>query len=408
MDLDSRAEPASHKSELHPASTVITPVSRRRGPQDGGNKPPAARSACFDPTGDIEVKEEDRQETIHPAPPSTVAFVNRHGQESATALVTGAAVKVEQGPNVSYKTNRVLHGSRDRVASFLWHYACSHCDRTFSTPDTLLAHMRDVDKNGRWYTCSSCNRGFATADPFKAHLAEFSTHMRVGAEKDVELSHGTEKRPETQPAPSVPPNSSSNLTRRRKSYCSTCDQTYKSIDHLMKHRRRYHKSAPFKCMTCSKDFPAGVNLKYHLLEHPDHMQVVLEVVVPETVAASLSSVITTTARSKPEKGTANAVIELSSDSDSDADAALGLKARQTMTLGGEAEIRVSKVRSFALDCRILVDTPVFFPATSAGRCKLWSSSKQEPEGVSLMSTLTPTAVRCSCCRLAVFRRRRWM
>lgn len=281
------------------------------------------------------------------------------------AISNDAAISnSEDDIGLSDKTTISVQVSRDRVASFGSHYACSHCDRTFTTPDALLSHIRSANENSPWYTCSTCNRGFVASEPFKAHLTEFPTHMRVGGRQQPVLPSRTKTEREERLSPMTRANSHSNSTRRRKSYCSTCDQTYKSIDHLVKHRRRYHKSAPYKCMSCSTDFPAGVNLKYHLLEFSDHMQVVLEAVIP--ILSASTSNQSNNPRSKAKKGTASAVIELSSDSEaSDTEVELNLKARQTITLGGKAQIRACKVRS--LYHIAIYGLRASSPATSAGR-----------------------------------------
>lgn len=201
------------------------------------------------------------------------------------------------------------------------------------------AHKDNHDD--RWYRCSSCNRGFATAEPFKAHLVEFDTHMRVRHAKDaVESGEGKGRRPEGSMRPLLPTSNNSESARRRKSYCSTCDHVYKSIDSLIKHRGRYHKSSPYKCTTCSVNFPAGRNLKYHLLEHDDHMQIVLEE-VPAAVPSHSISALNREPQRKARRGAANAPIELSSDSEMEEP---DLKSRKTVVLGRKAKIRQSKVK----------------------------------------------------------------
>ncbi|KAJ9091441.1 hypothetical protein QFC20_007631 [Naganishia adeliensis] len=327
--------------EREPLSVDAPPVRRRRSSEQKRD------TSSSTSTSDITVKVEDTQPSDQY---STAANLHRSTNtlpegESERVLSDRSLLKVEEIVRVSDGTKTQLRGSRDRIDSFNWHYACSHCDRTFNTPDTLLTHLRGVDKIAKWYTCGSCNRGFATAEPFKAHLAEFSTHMRVGSVEVAPASTSVGFHDQVQHVRQDQSQGHNGLDRRHKSYCATCDQTYKSIDHLIKHRRRYHKSAPFKCMTCLKDFPAGVYLKYHLLEHTDHMQVVLEAVVPGTVTSRPVSTTLTTPRTKPKEGTASAIIELSSDSESESEMALGLKSlksRRTITLGGKAKIRVSK------------------------------------------------------------------
>lgn len=359
--------------EREPISVEVPPVRRRRSSERKRD------SSSSTSTSDITVKVENTQPSDQY---STAAKLHRSTNtlpegESERVLSDRSLPKVEENVRVSDGTKTELH-SRDRIDSFNWHYACSHCDRTFNTPDTLLTHLRRVDKIAKWYTCSSCNRGFATAEPFKAHLAESNTHMRVGSVKVAPPSTSVGVHDQVQHVRQHVWQDQSQghngLDRRHKSYCSTCDQTYKSIDHLINHRRRYHKSAPFKCMTCLKDFPAGVNLKYHLLEHTDHMQVVLEAVVPGTVISRPVSTTLTTPRTKPKEGTASAIIELSSDSESESKMALGLKSlksRKTITLGGKAKIRVSKVSSPhpASQYLLLTAPPCSLTATAPGRGK---------------------------------------
>lgn len=333
---DNATKIAKVSKEREPVSDDATSVRPRR-PVEGTRDTSSTTS-----TSSVRVKLEDTEVPGFHSTTPKLCTIALQEEESERVPADRESVKVEQNALVSNQTKSQLHGSRDRIASFNSHYACSHCDRTFNTPDTLLSHLRAVDKNVKWYNCSSCNRGFATPEPFKAHLAEYNTHMRVGSVEVAPPSTSVGVQGQAQHMQQRQSEGHGSLDRRQKSYCSTCDQTYKSIDHLIKHRRRYHKSAPYKCMTCSKDFPAGINLKYHLLEHTDHMQVVQEAVVPATVDSRAASAMAKSPGTKPKEGTASVVIELSSDSDSDV--ALGLKSRKTMLIGGKAKIRVSKVR----------------------------------------------------------------
>jgi hypothetical protein len=179
-DTDSDSEDnvtkvAKVSKEREPVSDYATSVRPRRTSE--GTRDTSSTTS----TSSVRVKLEDTQVPRLYSTTPKLCTIALQEEESERVPADRESVKVEQNALVSNQTKSQLHGSRDRVASFNSHYACSHCDRTFNTPDTLLTHLRAVDKNVKWYTCSSCNRGFATPEPFKAHLAEYNTHMRVGS-----------------------------------------------------------------------------------------------------------------------------------------------------------------------------------------------------------------------------------
>ncbi|CAM9119155.1 unnamed protein product, partial [Bubo scandiacus] len=48
-------------------------------------------------------------------------------------------------------------------------YGCSHCGKSFSRPDHLNSHVRQVHSTERPFKCEACEAAFATKDRLRAH-----------------------------------------------------------------------------------------------------------------------------------------------------------------------------------------------------------------------------------------------
>ncbi|KAI5450325.1 hypothetical protein NCC49_003110 [Naganishia albida] len=103
-----------------------------------------------------------------------------------------AIIKSEDDIGLSDKTTISVQVSRDRVASFGSHYACSHCDRTFTTPDALLSHIRSVNENSPWYTCSTISDAYESW----RETATCLTVQNEDGERRATVAHNQSEQPQ--------------------------------------------------------------------------------------------------------------------------------------------------------------------------------------------------------------------
>ena len=130
---------------------------------------------------------------------------------------------------------------------------CEHCNKAFSKPSRLAAHVRSHHKNIRDFACPSCDKAFKT----RVHL---TNHYR---------QHSGEKPFECPICHESFRHKASMISHSRKHdgerpyCCEICGKTFREPSTLKAHSRVHTGDKPYNCLDCGKSFTQRAGLNYH-------------------------------------------------------------------------------------------------------------------------------------------------
>ncbi|XP_059093245.1 zinc finger and BTB domain-containing protein 41-like [Tigriopus californicus] len=134
---------------------------------------------------------------------------------------------------------------------------CEYCNKSFSKPSRLEAHVKSHHNNIRDFKCSECDKAFKTAIHLKNHFRQHSGERPfVCSVCHMSFRH-----------------KASLLTHMRSHdgarpfCCEICGKTFREPSTLKAHRRVHTGDKPYKCNLCDKTFTQRAGLNYHKQMH---------------------------------------------------------------------------------------------------------------------------------------------
>ncbi|XP_054610128.1 zinc finger protein 135-like [Dunckerocampus dactyliophorus] len=136
--------------------------------------------------------------------------------------------KFRHGVTLTRHVERVHHSGEPLSDKALPTFACSQCEKSFTSRRCLLKHDNFHHKGMR-FPCEHCGKGFFGKDALVRHT----------------LIH----------------------TGERPFKCDDCDKSFRSAAELKIHRRYHTGERPFKCGICEKGFVQSCFLTLHMRTH---------------------------------------------------------------------------------------------------------------------------------------------
>ena len=134
---------------------------------------------------------------------------------------------------------------------------CEYCNKSFSKPSRLEAHVKSNHQNIRNYPCTVCDKAFKTRihldNHFRQHSGEKPFNCSVcGDSFRHKASLVTHQRSHEGLRPYC---------------CEVCGKTFREPSTLKAHKRVHTGDKPYKCTTCGKTFTQRAGLNYHKQSH---------------------------------------------------------------------------------------------------------------------------------------------
>ena len=118
-------------------------------------------------------------------------------------------------------------------------YICLHCDKTYSSRDTLGRHVRNTH-----FKCYTCKQTFINKSLLLQHK-----HAESKEEDKSKKSHAQFD------------------VEKKEVYCPQCDKTFASNDNLSRHVRQFHLTINHKCEICHQTYTRKCDLIEHKKSH---------------------------------------------------------------------------------------------------------------------------------------------
>lgn len=152
---------------------------------------------------------------------------------------------------------------------------CNQCDKSYSSPNNLLKHMKSMHNDGEFIECDQCKLKFTCESNLDKHTLKFHAGIFSKTDKLVEC-------------PKCHKNVHKYYLRRHflkcgqaeegKMECDKCFKLFKDPEAFKYHKRYGHHIIrdlstmlkPFKCPLCGRDFGSKSGLDRHVYQHENN------------------------------------------------------------------------------------------------------------------------------------------
>ena len=159
-------------------------------------------------------------------------------------------IKTENDENIHID----MHGQLESISlgENNGNLTCKICQKTFSRPNHLNRHLKEVHSDGPKFSCLNCHVQFKRKDALKRHEKQNTDESgNLTCKKPSNPTVG-----EDNPSPSLK--------------CDICLKVFSAQTHLRRHKKEVHSDArPFTCLVCNASFKRMNSLKKHLKYHTD-------------------------------------------------------------------------------------------------------------------------------------------